>query len=327
MTGKNCQKIKLVKILEMLRQESDENNPLKTIELCQRLNDMGIQCDKKTLSKDIATLNEYGYDVQYKQIGHEKGYFIQNAVFSVAELKILIDAVQAAGFVTDEKTQALVEKVASLGGSSKRSILDDNIVLFNITKHTNEDIYENVATLETALKERKKASFKYFDRNEHQEKIYRKEGNRYIVEPMALIFNDDNYYLMSYSAKYDGITNYRVDRMEAVEVEDEPVSKKAIVEDADIAEYRKQVFKMYGGPVTEVAVEFDDKLIGVVQDKFGEHVKIIRIGTDKCIASLNVQVSPTFWGWIFQFGKQMRIVSPEPLAEEYKKLAQEISCL
>ena len=128
---------------------------------------------------------------------------------------------------------------------------------------------------------------------------------------MALVFNEDNYYLMSFSQKYDNVTNYRVDRMDEVMVEDEPVSEKAILPDDDIAGYTEQVFKMYNGPVTDITVEFDDKLIGVIQDKFGEDTKIVRTAPTRCVASLKVQISPVFWGWIFQFIGEMSIVSPE----------------
>lgn len=136
---------------------------------------------------------------------------------------------------------------------------------------------------------------------------------------MALIFNEDNYYLMCFSSKYDGITNYRVDQMDEVKIEREPVSDKAIISDVDFAEYTKQVFKMYNGPATDITIEFNDSLIGVIQDKFGEDTKIIRTSKDRCVVSIKVQVSRVFWGWIFQFVGEMSIISPEQLKEDYKR--------
>lgn len=107
-------------------------------------------------------------------------------------------------------------------------------------------------------------------------------------------------------------------------MESEPVTPEAIIDDSDIAEYTKQAFKMYGGPVMDVTLQFDDKLIGVVQDKFGEQVSIVRTAPTTCVASVQLQVSPTFWGWLFQFGKQMSILSPESLVKEYRKKAKEL---
>jgi len=321
MVKDNCQKIKLLKLIEMLRQESDPDHPLRTVVICKKLTKMGISCDRRTLSKDIGLLRDFGYEIGSKMIGHEKGYYVDNRGFSVPELKIMIDAIQAATFVTKDKTEDLVNRIAAMGGTRKVDIINSNIVCFNTRKHSNEGIYDNVEVLEEALQAKKKASFYYFDRDEKGNRIYRKNKKRYEVEPMALIFHEDNYYLMCFSSKYDGITTYRVDRMEGVLVENEPVSSKAIMDDSDIAKYTEQAFKMYGGPVTDVTIEFEDGLMGAVQDKFGEHVHIVRTSPEKCVASVQLQVSPTFWGWIFQFGKKMKILSPEGLVDEFKNKA------
>lgn len=321
MTKDNWQKIKLLKMMDLLRTESSPKHPLTTERICSALIKQGINCDRKTLTKDIQTLRNYGYEVAVKQIGHEKGYYVPELKrdFTLAEQKIIIDALQAANFITREKTDELITKVAELNLEQKEHILATSVVCFNKRKHSNEEIYDNVTVLEDALSKRKKASFVYFDRDENGERIYRKERQRYVVEPMALIFNEDNYYLMCYSAKYEGMTNYRVDRMDEVEIEDEAVSEKAIIPDDDIAAYTEQVFKMYNGPTTDITIEFDDKLIGVIQDKFGEDTKIVRTSKDRCVASIKVQVSPVFWGWIFQFVGEMSIVSPDQLKEDYKR--------
>lgn len=323
MPGERVQRIKLVKIVELLRQESSEETPLRTSDIVEKGARMGVFVDKRTLSKDVDFLNSQGFDIKTRTVGHQRAYYIEKREFSVPELKILIDAVQAASFITDSQTKDFISKIADLGGSRKSEILKENVVCFNTTKHTNESIYQNVSELEKALTGKKQASFYYFDRNEDGEKVYRKEKKRYVVEPMALIFNDDNYYLMTWNAKYEGITNYRVDRMDEVSVEETGVSEKAIMDDSDIAAFRQQAFKMYGGNLEDVVLEFNEKLIGVVHDKFGENTKMIRTAPGKCVASVQVQIAPTFWGWLFQFVGEMRIISPDPLMEEYKKRAKE----
>ena len=133
------------------------------------------------------------------------------------------------------------------------------------------------------------------------------------------MFNEDNYYLMVYSARHDGTANYRVDRMDHVEVIDEAISEKALALRDGLDCYTEQVFKMYGGQPVDVVLEFDAKLIGVVYDKFGEDTKMIRAGENKCIATVKVQISTVFWGWLFQFADQMRIISPEPIIQQYQE--------
>jgi len=321
MASHNCQKIKLLKLMELLRQETDEEHPLVTNEICKRLADMGISCERRTLSKDISLLNEQGFEVMQKWVGKEKGYYIEDRSFSIPELKILIDAVQAAGFITEKKTSQLIDKISALAGSHRGEILKSNMVCFNTRKHTNETIYYSIGYLEEAILYGKKVAFKYFDLNEHNEKVYRKEGGYYTVEPVALVFNEDNYYLMTYSAKYNGTANYRVDRMDQVSVIDESVSAYAKSLRVKIGDYTEQAFKMYGGNLKDITIQFAPSLIGVIYDKFGEDTKIRRIDENTCIARVTVQISPTFWGWIFQFAGEMKITAPRSVIEEYRKRA------
>lgn len=327
MANQNCQKIKLLKLMELLQQETDEQHPLRASEICSRLVSIGISCDRRTLTKDINVLNEQGFEVMSVMMGHEKGYYIEDRSFSVPELKILIDAVQAATFITDKKTNELINKIAALGGSHRAEILKSNIVCFNTRKHSNESIYYSVNYLEDAIEKKKKVIFRYYDLNENGEKVYRREGHHYVVEPIALIFNEDNYYLICYSAKHDNTANYRIDRMDSVELIDEDVCEKALVLRESVAGYTDQVFKMYGGQPENITIEFNDRLIGVVYDKFGEDTKMLRLSDHTCAATVKVQVSPTFWGWLFQFGDQMKLRSPETLVEQYQLQAALLTSL
>ncbi len=318
MAQDNYRKIKLLKLLDMLRHETDEQHPLTTTQICTKLGNMGIVCDRRTLPRDIATLNDQGYEIMSVMIGHDKCYYVEDRNFSIPELKILIDAVQAASFITEKKTAELVEKIASLGGTHRAEILKSNMVCFNTRKHSNEHIYYNVDTLERAIQNNKKVIFYYYNLDENGNKVYRRDHHHYVVEPIGLVFNEDNYYLMVYSSRHNGTANYRVDRMEAVEIIEEDICEKAISLRDSVSGYTEQAFKMYGGPSVAIELEFDDTLIGVVFDKFGEDTLMSRRSNGRCVATVDVQVSPVFWGWIFQFGNLMSITAPGAMIEEYK---------
>ena len=320
MPQENCQKIKLLKLMEILRQETDEDHPLKTTAICNKLIAMNITCDRRTLHKDMKVLNAQGYEVMSLLIDHELAYYVEDRSFSVPELKVLIDAVQAASFITEKKSAELIEKIADLGGSNRAAILKDNIVHFNTRKHRNEAIYYNIDAIEKAIQKDLKITYRYFDIDENGQRVYRKDGQNYLMEPVSLVFSEDNYYLICYSSKHDGTSNYRVDRMENVEIVGEDISDKTISLRESVAGYTESVFKMYGGQLLDITLEFEPQLIGVVYDKFGEDTKMIRSG-GKIIAAVKVQISPTFWGWLFQFGGKMTINSPETLKEEYRKQA------
>lgn len=319
MAEENYQKIKLLKIMEILRQETDEEHPMTKVELASRLVAMNISCSPRSLIRDIKLLNEQGYEIMERLMGHEKGYFVCDRSFSVPELKILIDAVQAASFVTEKKTGELVDKIAALGGSHRAGILKGNLVKFNTRKHRNETVYYTVGFIEDAIQRNKKIIFRYFDLDENGQKVYRRDGHHYVVEPVALVFNEDNYYLIVYSEKHDGTANYRVDRIDSVEIIDDPISDKARSLRRKVARYTEEAFKMFNGQPETITLRFTDKLIGPVLDKFGEVTKMTRVDDHTIEATVQVRIAPTFWGWLFQFGTDMDIVEPEPLKEEYIK--------
>lgn len=316
-------KVKLLALWEILSQDSDRLHPLGTNELISRLEAKGIPCDRRTLVQDIETLQKYGYEIMSdSKVGKQNGYYMEDRRFSLAELKILIDAVQAASFITEKKTQELIQKIADLGGSNRAEVIQSNLVHFNTRKHTNESILYNVESLEEALIKKCKVSFVYFDLNEKHERVYRKEKKRYSVDPVALVFMEDNYYLMCYSDAHEKVVSYRVDRMQAVRVLSTPVCAKARIPEEQISAFTEQTFKMYGGEPETVTLRFGNSLIGVVYDKFGEDIQMERYDEESCTATVTVQLSPTFWGWLFQFAGEMQIVEPRELIDTYRHLLE-----
>lgn len=310
-------KIKLLKILEMLQQDTDEQHPMTTSEICRHLMDMGIACDRRILASEIDILNELGYEIQSCQVSRAKGYYIADRSFSVPELRILIDAVEASHLLTEKKTQELIEKIAALAGSNQAEVLKSSIVRFNTSKPTNEYIYYTVQTLEKAIREKKKVTIHYFHLNEHKEKVYRSENGIHTVEPIALVYNNDRYYLTCYNPTADRNYNYRLDRIEMVEILDGKISKNAIIRSRSVAKYNAQVFRMYGGETEKVTLMFNSQMIDYIYDKFGMDTKIYPYDADKFTAMVDVQISPTFWGWLVQFAGKMKLAAPESAIEAY----------
>lgn len=319
----SSQKIKLLKIWEILRQYSDEQNPLDTIQIIEKLKKLGISCERKTLYKDIDELNANGYKV-YQKRSKRNLYYVKQSEFSVAELRILIDAVQSSIFITEKKTEELVEKIANLAGSFKADTLK-NGVYFDIQKYKNEDIYNNIAKIDEAINSDRKVSFRYFTYDENAEISYKKDGARYKINPVALAFANDCYYLICFSDKHQSLSNYRVDRISDIEIEDERITHAQCAIEFDIAEYRRKTFAMYSsGKEVKVEIEFDKSLVSVMMDKFGTEVKIRGVGEGKCRLKAKVQISPVFFGWCATFGPKLRIISPASVAEEYKECLQKI---
>ncbi len=318
MANNGTLKMKMLALWEILQQESDITNPLTTNEICEKLQARGIPCERKSVVTDVELLKKHGYSVETKTEGRDRIYYVEDRQFSVPELKIIIDALQAASFVTEQKTAELVEKIAALGGSHRGTIMKENIVHFNTRKHKNESIFFSVNELEQALIGKCQVSFFYFDLNEKHEKVYRKEKKLYVVDPIALVFVEDNYYLMCWSTKYQQIVSYRVDRMKNVSKLETPVCPEAMLPEEKIAAFTEQKFKMFGGEPEEVTLRFSNDLIGTIYDKFGEDTQMVRVDENSCAAKVTVQVSPTFWGWVFQFRGELQITEPDDLIDTYK---------
>jgi predicted DNA-binding transcriptional regulator YafY len=322
MGKENFQKIKLLKIWEILRQDSDKDHWLDTVDIIEKLAEKGISCDRKTLYNDINELNAHGYKV-YQKRSRRNLYYTDHSAFSVPELRILIDAVQSANFITEKKTEHFVDKIAALAGSYKADTLK-NGVYFDNQKYSNEAVYNNILKIDEAINADNKVSFKYFDYDENGDTVFRKDGNRYWVNPLALVLNDDCYYLVCYSDKYKNLANYRIDRIDDIAIEDERIVIADCALNFDIAEYRRKAFLMYTGEDVEIELEFDKSLIDVMMDKFGVEIKIESLANGKCKLKSNVNISPVFLGWCSTFGTKLFISKPDKVRMQFLSYIKDI---
>ena len=311
--------VRLLKIWEILRSETDEKNPIDTVALQEKLAEAGMKCDRRTIYDDVKMLNAHGFEVLQVR-SRSNRYYVVDRSFDEAELHILMDAVQAAGFITDEKTAELIDKISHLAGSRTAELLKKNVVKFNTVKSTNKWVYYNVDTITAAIQRGKKISFLYFDFDDRRQKVYRKEGQKYVVNPVFTAFSEENYYLVGFNDKYNNASPYRVDRMEEVEILDEDVpvaQKKAIEKLAD----KKIWFNMYTGETKKVTflINDDARTLDVVYDKFGKDLAFIR-GKDGSIRfSANVQLSTTFFGWLCSLGDQIKVAEPAEVVDWVKE--------
>ena len=319
MKRENSSKIKLLKILEILRQDSDEDNPLSTSEMCSKLKEQGIICDRRVLATDIDQLIENGYDiVRVKESGFSTKYFIADRSFDVPELRILMDAVQAASFITPKKTEILLDKIAELGGSHRAALLKRN-VWFNTTKHTNEEILYIINEIDNAITNGKQLSFIYFDYTPEGKREYRKNGERYTVNPITTVFNNDAYYLVCYSDKHkDSVAHYRIDCMEKVNTESKDITPSAIAKQFDPAKHYNEVFGMFTGVPEQVTFEIDAKLLDAMIDRFGENIEFTAKENGKLTFTAQVQISPQFFGWCCSFGELLKIVAPHEIVNKMR---------
>ena len=313
-------KKRMLLILELLYKTTDESHPVSTVEITDYLADKGFQIDRKTLRSDLRLLISMGYDIVVVKSSPNK-YYWGERTFEIPELKMLLDAVSSARFISETKSKRLTKKIMSLAGMQQREQLKRHVRAIGKTKADNKGLYYIIDTITEAINQKKKISFQYTEYNGRKEKILRNDGEVYILSPYVLYWNEDYYYVLGYSDKRETVTAFRIDRMETPKIMEEDAVLKP--EGFDVSAYSNKVFQMFSGEETIVELECDIALMKYVIDRFGIDVETEELSEDKFLAKVPVDLSPTFYGWVFQFGGGIRITGPEEAIEGFSKLLKD----
>lgn len=317
------QKLKLLYIAQLLMEKTDEEHRVSTQEIIAYLAKMGISSERKSIYTDIDNLLEFGLDI-VKVKERPSGYYLASRQFELAELKLLVDAVQASKFITTKKSRELIGKLESLCSKNQARLLHRQVVVTNRNKTVNENIYYNIDMIYNAIAENVKIGFQYFEWSVNKEMRVRRNGEQYLVSPWLLSWDDENYYLIAYDDRSSMIRHYRVDKMLHIEIQKEARAGKEQFEHFDIAAYSKKTFGMFAGEEETVTLCVDDSLTGVMIDRFGVDVAMRKKDDTHTSVRIRVAVSRQFFGWLAGLGALVRIEAPEGVADEYRQYLQEI---
>ena len=317
------QKLKLLYITQYLMEKTDENHIATTTELIDYLASNGITAERKSIYTDIELLIDYGLDI-VKVKGRPAGYQLVSRQFELAELKLLVDAVQASKFITSKKSRELIGKLETLCSKKEARQLHRQVVVTNRTKAVNENIYYNVDQIYSAIAGNVKIRFLYFEWNVKKEMQLRHDGAFYEVSPWLLTWDDDNYYLIAYDDESRMIKHYRVDKMLKLSLSDKKRQGKEQFENFDIAAYSKKTFGMFAGEEKMVTRSCKTNLIGVIIDRFGNEASLRENGEGFVLVRVKVAVSRQFFGWLTGLSDAVKIVGPKETAEEYRSYLEEI---
>ncbi|MGN0430085.1 MAG: helix-turn-helix transcriptional regulator [Acetatifactor sp.] len=317
------QKLRILYILDYLRLESDEEHPVSTQKLIDMLDAKGIHAERKTIYDDISRLNEYGYEILQVQNRLGGGYYLGTRKFELAELKLLVDAVQSSRFITRKKSKELIKKLEDEVSRYDCSKLKRQVYVAERVKTDNERIYYNIDGIHQGIQTNHKISFIYMDWNAKKQLVPRGNDAK-VVSPWALIWRDDNYYLAAFDGTDGIMKHYRVDKMKDVTVLEDRREGLEQFEQVDLAQYSNRTFGMFGGREEIVTLEFPERLIGLLIDRFGKEISIRKGENDCFLGRVRLKVSSQFFGWLTGIGKEIRIASPESVREEYKTWLEEI---
>ena len=319
-------KARLLFLRELLLAETDENHYITMEEIAQRL-----QADRRTIEQDIDTLIQAGMDIE-KKPRPKLSYAVLSRDFTLEEIKLLLDCVQVSKFLSGKKTEELTKKLCGLCSKHEAAQLSGQVHRNHI-KSGNEGVYRYIDMIHRAIAKKLLLIFQYMEYLPTKEKKARHDGKSYVVCPVALIYAEDNYYLLATELKtVSTIKHFRVDRMEKVNTTDnyDNMNSESIharvnhyARRWNIEDYTKQNFSMYGGKVERVTIQFPNHLAGVVFDRFGMDVHITRTEEEHFQITESIAVSPQFFGWVFGLGKEVKIIEPKHVAQEMKDLLKD----
>lgn len=312
MSKRPNQKGKLLILLRLLREESDEDHPLSVPHLLSRLEEFGIAAERKSVYDDLETLRKQGYDVVLRR---GRGYYLGEREFQLAELKLLVDAVQSSRFITARKSNELIEKLERQTSVFGAQALQRQVFVTGRVKSMNESVYYNIDAIHQAIGDNRQIAFRYFDYDQHLKKVFRRGGERYRVSPFALLRSDENYYLTAYDDQVERIRHYRVDKMVEINVLPRRRNGEEVYQSFDLADYARIHFGMFKGEEREVLLRCDNRFSHVMVDRFGEAVHMSPEDDSHFLAQVRVAVSPQFYGWLFGLGAGITILAPAEVAQ------------
>lgn len=317
------QKLKLLYIHNLLLEKTDCDHALTTNDIIAELEKEGIMAERKSIYQDIQLLNDNVVEIGRKTT-KPQGYYIEDRDFELAEVKLLVDLVEAAKFVTDTKSRKLIKKLEGLTSIHHGKKLQRQVLVTDRIKTANESIYYNVDCIHEAISNNKKISFQYFKWTVQKTEELRHNGELYTINPWKLTWADENYYLIGYDEEEGKVKYYRVDKMKKVQILMEERQGSEYMEDFDFGSLHKRTFGMFAGEEEVVTLRMTENLAGVVVDRFGKNIMIRTLENGDFETRVNVAVSNQFFGWITGLGDGAQIMSPSSVKDKYRDYLMEI---
>ena len=321
------QKLKLLYLQQYLMRCSDERHPVTVAQMIDWLARQDVAAERKSIYEDMEALRRFGLDVQSVRVGSSTGYFLGERDFQLPELKLLVDSVQSSKFITEKKSLELIRKLERLVSEEDARQLHRQVWVRGRIKTMNESIYYNVDAIHAAIEEDRSITFQYYEWNAQRERVFRHGGKRYAASPWALLWDDENYYLVAYDHEAEILKHFRVDKMSGIRAAKTARLGADAFAQFDMAAYSDTHFGMFSGEVRRVRLCFENGLAGPVIDRFGADIALVPYDEGHFSVTISAAVNVQFFGWLSGFGDRVRILSPEDAAQAMRDHAASILAL
>ncbi|MFC4558166.1 helix-turn-helix transcriptional regulator [Virgibacillus kekensis] len=317
---------RLLAIRDILFNETDEYNELDINELSEKLRnltgDEGL-FDKRTIKRDLETLDDMDFEIVRNTGRFGKTLFSHQArIFETYQLRLIIDAILSARFITTKEKEKLIKKVKQLTSKNIAKTLPEPILFEQTANMDYELVKLNIDCVHRAISENKVLTYQYGKFNVKKEFEYHRNGDRYLVEPYALIWQNDYYYLIGRFQETDELRHYRLDRIRNIEVSEKSFIRAA---DLNLHDYVNQSFHMFSGQEMWMKIRFHNNMVNVVLDRFGQDADIRELDDHHFVLSTKAKLSDGLVNWILTWGNQAKVLSPDHLTDKVKSKIKEMS--
>ena len=317
------QKLKLSYLCKIMQEKTDDEHSLTLAQIIKELQKYDITAERKSLYDDFKCMEEnLGIEVIKEQEGRETYYHVGSRTFELAEVKLLIDAIQSSKFISKSKSDVLIKKMNAFVSEHQAKQLKRQVYVNDRIKTMNESIYYSVDSIHNAISGNKQIEFLYCSWTIDKKLEPRKEGKKYKVSPWALTWADENYYLVAYDSEAGKVKHYRVDKMMKLSIAEDKREGEEHFKNFDMTTYALENFSMFGGEIRKVHIEFPNEKVGIFIDRFGKDITIRKAGQDRSMIAVDVAVSLQFFGWIFSLGSDVKITGPSDVVDKAKESAK-----
>ena len=315
------QKLKLFYLRKILLEKTDSEHGITVPELIDALDRVGIKAERKSVYSDIALIKETGLDISTQKTSKSYLYRVEKKDFELAELKLLVDAIQSSKFITEKKSDELIKKLEALCSENEARGLQRQVYVHGRIKTMNESIYQGIDSIHTAISSEKKIRFHYGNWNIEKKMELKKNGEFYCISPWALAWSSENYYMIGYDSDAKMIKHYRVDKMTDLFVTDLRRDGAELFKGFNLADYTRKNISMFEGKELKVSVDIDNDIIGVFIDRFGKDEITVMKGRDgRSLIRFEVNLNPQFIGWLFSLGSEAKLVGPKSAVQKTEEM-------
>lgn len=318
-------KNRVLALYKILIKNSDEQHSISMQDILDHMASEGYSCSEDSVLRYIKQLrNELGVDVISGR-GRNARYFIGNRLLEKEELKLIIDSVNASNFIEKSIAIKMIDKLKSTMSKYDSEELDRSVLGINIAKAENKKILYNVNIIQEALAKGVQISFDYMGWDKHK-KLVKKYERRYNMNPWALIWANDRYYLYGYDVKKTGDVfverNYRVDKLDNIQLSDVPRDGKTQYRSFNANTYVSRRMGMFSGKEQAITVRIPEYLIGAFIDQFGKRITISEESEDMLQVTFYAVPSVILLGWLVGL-KVAEVVGPLDVREDIINLLQQ----